>query len=68
MKSIWLKMCGQIVCVKTDVCLMNAASEILILVREDKTHINPSDSESQLIAEAVGAFRRTMRKERMSFS
>ncbi|KIL66992.1 hypothetical protein M378DRAFT_159941 [Amanita muscaria Koide BX008] len=35
---------------------MDAASEILLLVQEDKTHITPSDPEGQLIAEAIGAF------------
>ncbi|KIL59211.1 hypothetical protein M378DRAFT_169616 [Amanita muscaria Koide BX008] len=55
-KIIWLNMCGQTVLAKTDVCLMNAASEILLLVQEDKTHINPSDPEAQLIAETIGAF------------
>jgi len=51
-----LNLCSQIVIAKTDVCLMDAASEIFLLVQEDKTHINPSDPEAQLIAEAIGAF------------
>ena len=41
---------------KTDVCVIDAASEILLLVQEDKTHTSPSDPEPQLIAEAIGAF------------
>lgn len=32
-KRIWLRMCGEIVFVKTDVCLMNVSSETLLLVR-----------------------------------
>jgi hypothetical protein len=35
---------------------MDASSETLLLVQEDKTHIKPSDPEAQLIAEAIGAF------------
>ena len=35
---------------------MDVSSEILLLVQEDKTHINPSDPEAQLMAEAIGAF------------
>ena len=42
---------------KADVCLMDAvSSEILLLVQEDKMHIKPSDTEAQLIAEAIAAF------------
>jgi hypothetical protein len=61
-KSIWLCMCGEIVFAKTDVCLMDVSSQILLLVQEDKMHINPSDPEAQLMAEAIAAFRRTMRR------
>jgi hypothetical protein len=35
---------------------LDTASEILLLVQEDKTHINPSEPEAQLVAEAIGAF------------
>ncbi|KAF9467586.1 hypothetical protein BDZ94DRAFT_1379352 [Collybia nuda] len=35
---------------------MDASSKILLLVQEDKTHINPSDPEAQLVAEAIAAF------------
>ncbi|KAF9053180.1 hypothetical protein BJ165DRAFT_1523902 [Panaeolus papilionaceus] len=55
-KSLQLQMCGEVLFAKTDVCLMDASSEILLLVQEDKTHINPSDPEAQLIAEAIAAF------------
>jgi hypothetical protein len=40
-KSIWLHMCGHIVLARTDVCLMDDSSEILFLLQEDKSHINP---------------------------
>jgi hypothetical protein len=55
-KNIRLTMCGEMVFAKTDVCLLDVNSEIILLVQEDKTHINPSDPEAQLIAEAIGAF------------
>jgi len=47
---------GEIVYAKTDVCIQNVNSEILLLVQEDKTHINPADPEAQLVAEAIAAF------------
>ncbi|KAJ3559874.1 hypothetical protein NP233_g11154 [Leucocoprinus birnbaumii] len=40
---------------KTDVCIMDA-SDILLLVQEDKRHLDGSDPEPQLIAEAIAAF------------
>jgi len=55
-KSIRLIMCGEQVYAKTDVCVLDADSEILLLVQEDKTHINPQDPEPQLIAEAIATF------------
>jgi hypothetical protein len=55
-KTIRLFMCGELVHAKTDVCLMDANSEILLLVQEDKTHMSPMDPEPQLVAEAVAAF------------
>jgi len=55
-QNILLTMGGEMVFNKTDVCLLDVNSEILLLVQEDKTHINPSDPEAQLIAEAIGAF------------
>jgi hypothetical protein len=55
-KSIWLHMCGHIMLARTDVCLMDDSSEILFLLQEDKSHINPSDPEAQLIAEAIATF------------
>ena len=55
-KNIRLHMCGEVVHAKTDVCLLDVSSEILLLVQEDKTHMNPSDPEAQLVAEAIAAF------------
>jgi hypothetical protein len=55
-KNIRFTMCGEQVYSKTDVCVLDAASEILLLVQEDKTHINPQDPEPQLIAEAIATF------------
>ncbi|KAF8546990.1 hypothetical protein OG21DRAFT_1394243, partial [Imleria badia] len=55
-KNIRLNMCGEQVHAKTDVCVLDAAFEILLLVQEDKTHINPRDPEPQFIAEAIAAF------------
>ena len=40
---------------KTDVCIMDA-SGILLLVQEDKRHLDGSDPEPQLIAEAIAIF------------
>ncbi|KAK0187513.1 hypothetical protein F5146DRAFT_1140929 [Armillaria mellea] len=41
---------------KTDVCLLDIESFVLLLVQEDKSHIKPMDPEAQLIAEAIAAF------------
>ena len=55
-KNIRLNMCGEQVYAKTDVCVLDADSDILLLVQEDKTHIKLHDPEPQLIAEAIAAF------------
>ncbi|KAF8500087.1 hypothetical protein BU17DRAFT_102564 [Hysterangium stoloniferum] len=55
-KSIRLNMCGEQVYAKTDVCVINLDSELLLLVQEDKSHINQADPEPQLVAEAIAAF------------
>jgi len=47
-KTIRLLMCGHLVLTKTDVCLMDISSQILLILQEDKSHINPSDPEAQL--------------------
>ncbi|KAF8628618.1 hypothetical protein AX17_005953 [Amanita inopinata Kibby_2008] len=61
-KSLQLLMCGENVFAKTDVCLLDASSEILLLIQEDKTHINPSNPEAQLIAEAIATFQQNNAK------
>jgi hypothetical protein len=55
-------MWSQFLFAKTDVYLMNAASEILLLP-EDKTHISPSDLEAQLVAGAIVAFQENSAKQ-----
>lgn len=57
-KNIRLLMCGEDVYAKTDVCLIDADSNILLLVQEDKTHMSASHPEPQLVAEAIAAFQR----------
>ncbi|EPQ56934.1 hypothetical protein GLOTRDRAFT_37590 [Gloeophyllum trabeum ATCC 11539] len=60
-KDIAFWVCGQERHVKTDVCIMDD-SEILddfphplLLVQEDKRHLDQSDPEPQLVAEAIAA-------------
>jgi hypothetical protein len=55
-KNFRLHICGEIVSAKTDICIMDTSSEILLLVQEDKSHNNPSGPEAQLIAKAIAAF------------
>jgi len=55
-KTIRLFMCGETVYANTDVCLIDADSEILLFVQVDKTRISASDPEPQLVAGAVAAF------------
>ncbi|KAK2463730.1 hypothetical protein APHAL10511_004223 [Amanita phalloides] len=55
-KNIRLNMCGEQVHAKTDICVLDADSEILLLAQEDKSHINPQDPEPLLVAEAIAAF------------
>ena len=55
-KDIRFIMCGEPVYAKTDVCILDHVSEILLLVQEDKSHIRPQDPESQLIAGAIATF------------
>ena len=54
-KDLPFWVCGQERHAKTDVCIMDA-SDILLLVQEDKRHLDGSDPEPQLIAEAIAAF------------
>ncbi|OBZ73493.1 hypothetical protein A0H81_06152 [Grifola frondosa] len=66
-KTIRFLMCGQAVSSKTDVCLLDPDTEILLLVQEDKTHIHPSNPEPQLIAGAIGAFQENNRRRAMCY-
>ena len=54
-KSIPLFVCGSWMYAKMDVCVMDQ-NEILLLVQEDKQHIEPCDAKSQLVADAIAAF------------
>jgi hypothetical protein len=54
-KDIPLVVCGENRHAKTDVCVVDQ-NEILLLVQEDKRHMDNSDPEPQLIAEAIAAF------------
>jgi hypothetical protein len=53
-KNIPFLICGEWKHAKTDVCVMDR-SEILLLVQEDKRHMEPGDPNPQLIAEAIAA-------------
>lgn len=54
-KDLQFWVCGQERHAQTDVCIMND-DDILLLVQEDKRHMDGSDPEPQLIAEAIAAF------------
>ncbi|PVU92842.1 hypothetical protein BB561_003589 [Smittium simulii] len=54
-KRISLFMCGEQTIAETDVCIMSL-NQILFLLQVDKTLINNTDPEPQLIAEAIAAF------------
>jgi len=54
-KDIPFLICGEWRHAKTDVCIMDR-NEILLLVQEDKRHMEPGDPYPQLIAEAIAAF------------
>ncbi|KIJ42713.1 hypothetical protein M422DRAFT_254159 [Sphaerobolus stellatus SS14] len=53
-KDIPFLICGEWRLAKTDVCVMDR-NEILLLVQEDKCHMELGDPYSQLIAEAIAA-------------
>ena len=62
-KNIELVICGVSMHAKTDVCLMINRSEIILLVQEDKRHLEDrGDAEAQLIAEAIAAFQSNNKK------
>lgn len=54
-KDLPFWVCGQRRYAKTDVCIIDA-SNILLLIQEDKRHLDGSDPEPLLIAEAIAAF------------
>ncbi|KZT66101.1 hypothetical protein DAEQUDRAFT_696054, partial [Daedalea quercina L-15889] len=54
-KDLAFWVCGQQRHARTDVCIMDA-SNIILVVQEDKRHLDGSDPEPQLIAEAIAAF------------
>ena len=53
--DIPLTICGEQRHAKTDVCIIDS-DDILLLVQEDKRHMDLKDPEPQLIAEAIAAF------------
>ncbi|KAF4618186.1 hypothetical protein D9613_011670 [Agrocybe pediades] len=62
-KDIELVICGASMHAKTDVCLLRNRSEIILLVQEDKRHLeNRGDAEAQLIAKAIAAFQSNNKK------
>jgi hypothetical protein len=62
-KDIELVICGMSMHVKTDVCLLMNRSEIILLVQEDKRHLQDrGDAEAQLVAEAIAAFQSNNKK------
>jgi len=66
-KDIPLIICGENRHAKTDVCIINQ-NEILLLVQEDKQHMDLSDPEPQLIAEAIAAFAANNRTRQRSLN
>jgi hypothetical protein len=38
-QNIQLNVCGERVVAQTDVCVLDVSSEILLIIKEDKTHI-----------------------------
>jgi hypothetical protein len=54
-KDIPLIICGENRHAQTDVCILDE-HEIILLVQEDKRHLQMSDPEPQLIAKAIAAF------------
>ena len=43
---------------QTDVCLVDRDSTIYLIIQEDKSHVNSSDPEPQVIAEAIAAYQK----------
>ena len=62
-----LFMCGSRVPTRTDLCVVNRSlsvglHDIVLLVQEDKRHLDKLDPEPQLIAEAIATFQRNKRR------
>jgi len=69
-KDIPLVICGENRNAITDVCVIDVGQneEILLLVQEDKRHMDNSDPEPQLIAEAIAAFAANNQTRQQTFS
>jgi len=65
-KDIPLFTCGSDMHAKTDVCVMDRRSGIILLVQEDKRYLEGGDPEPQLLAEAVAAFQFHNRQLRLA--
>src|ERR1700733_13313243 len=65
-KDIPLFTCGSEMHAKTDVCVMDRRSGIILLVQEDKRYLEGGDSEPQLFAQAVAAFQFHNRRLRLA--
>ncbi|KAF8509057.1 hypothetical protein BU17DRAFT_56419 [Hysterangium stoloniferum] len=62
-ERLWLTMCGQQVALTVDVCLVDANSEILLLVQGSAlTRSATSDPEAHVVACAIAAFQLNSRK------
>jgi hypothetical protein len=56
-KDIFFYTCGESKYARADACILNDKNEIILLVHEDKEHLDDAnDPEPQLIAEAIAAF------------
>lgn len=67
-KTIRLLMCGERVYAKTDVCVLDIHSGVLLVVQEDKSHLNlTAEPEPQLIAEGIATFQHNNLKREESF-
>jgi hypothetical protein len=55
-KDIFFFVCGGTTQAKTDLCVVDRKDEILLVMQEDKNHLEIMDPEPQLIAEAIAAY------------
>jgi len=51
-----LTICGETRAAQTDVCLVYRPSTVLLVLVEDKTLLNKTSAEAQMVAEAIAAF------------